>query len=275
MQYIIYAMNITKNLSKNLSEKTRTVSDGPSVSLVTKGRKVIIDGPRAVVVAAGNMVYMPAGTHYLDPDESFEDITIRFSPGQAAHMLKMLSEHFGMIIDTHEPCPECRDNKYVTYPVWSTIRALFTSYAAQARNNKSNSTIEQLKKMEFLAMLASNPKCCIQRCILNDSDPHTENFEAIIRENIFRQLSLTDLAHLTNRSPTSFKVEFRRRFHEPPHNYITRQRLAHARTLLISTTLPIADIGVECTFSNASHFIKLFGKEYGMTPAAYRKKYSN
>lgn len=33
---------------------------------------------------------------------------------------------------------------------------------------------------------------------------------------------------------------------------------------------PIAEIGIDCNFPNTSHFIKLFKKEYGMTPAAYR-----
>jgi AraC-like DNA-binding protein len=245
-------------------------SDGPSISLVTKGRKVIIDGRGETLASTGNLLYMPAGTHYLAP-EPFEEIVINFAPGESARLFSLLSEHFGVTVDEHQPCPECRDKKYVSYPAWPEARKLFAHLAIAI----DNPAIEQLQKMELLAMLAANPKCCIQRCLLNDSDPHTENFESIIRDNIFRPLTLTELAKMTNRSTTAFKTEFRRRYHEPPHTYITRQRLAHARMLLISTSRPIAEIGAECTFANPSHFIKLFGKEYGMTPATYRKKYSS
>jgi AraC-like DNA-binding protein len=261
-------MSIVKNISKRVSDKRKIISEGPSISLITKGEKVIVDGVRTVAVPAGQLLYMPAGTHYFG-DEPFEETSITFSPGESQRLLAILSEVFGMPVDEHEPCPECLENKYIAYPAWREVKKLFTSLPTPAHN----STIEQLKKMELLALLAANPKCCIQRCLLNDSDPHTENFEHIIRDNIFRPLSLVELARLTNRSVTSFKSEFRRRYHESPHIYITRQRLAHARMLLISTSRPIADIGAECTFANPSHFIKLFGKEYGITPANYRKKY--
>lgn len=46
-----------------------------------------------------------------------------------------------------------------------------------------------------------------------------------------------------------------------------------ARLLLISTSKSISEIGVECTFPNTSHFIKLFKKEYGSTPAIYRMRH--
>lgn len=71
-------------------------------------------------------------------------------------------------------------------------------------------------------------------------------------------------------SLTSFKKEFRKHFYEPPHKWLIRQRLMHSRLLLISTSRSIAEIGIDCNFPNTSHFIKLFKKEYGMTPAAYR-----
>ena len=58
-----------------------------------------------------------------------------------------------------------------------------------------------------------------------------------------------------------------------PEQRIIRQRLMHSRLLLISTSKSISEIGNECTFPNTSHFIKLFKKEYQMTPATYRHKH--
>lgn len=51
---------------------------------------------------------------------------------------------------------------------------------------------------------------------------------------------------------------------------------AHAlASALISTSKSISEIGNECTFPNTSHFIKLFKKEYQMTPATYRHRHQN
>ena len=55
--------------------------------------------------------------------------------------------------------------------------------------------------------------------------------------------------------------------------WLIRQRLIHARLLLISTDKAIAEIGTACAFPNTSHFIKLFRKQYGMTPATYRNRH--
>ncbi|MDE5962981.1 MAG: helix-turn-helix transcriptional regulator, partial [Alistipes sp.] len=72
---------------------------------------------------------------------------------------------------------------------------------------------------------------------------------------------------------TSFKKEFQRHFQMPPHRWYIRQRLMHSRLLLISTSKSISEIGNECTFPNTSHFIKLFKKEFHMTPASYRNSH--
>ena len=45
------------------------------------------------------------------------------------------------------------------------------------------------------------------------------------------------------------------------------------RFVLISTDKAIAEIGTACAFPNTSHFIKLFRKQYGMTPATYRARH--
>ena len=61
----------------------------------------------------------------------------------------------------------------------------------------------------------------------------------------------------------------------PPHRWFIKQRLIQSRLLLISTSKSISEIGIECTFPNTSHFIKLFKKQYGTTPAIYRNTHCN
>ena len=47
-------------------------------------------------------------------------------------------------------------------------------------------------------------------------------------------------------------------------------RINHAKKLLQSTDLSVEEIGSRCGFCNASHFVKLFHNNEGMTPLQYR-----
>ena len=125
----------------------------------------------------------------------------------------------------------------------------------------------------MIYLIASHEDCCIKSKLLSNVDAAKENFEQIVYDHIFKDISIEELSKLTNRSLTSFKKEFRRHFQMPPHKWYIRQRLMHSRLLLISTSKSISEIGNECTFPNTSHFIKLFKKEYQMTPATYRHKH--
>ena len=136
-----------------------------------------------------------------------------------------------------------------------------------------DSTAEMLKTTELIYLILSQDDCCLKSKVLSNMDLMKENFEQTIQNYIFSDISVDELASKCNRSLTSFKKEFRKHFYEPPHKWFIRQRLMHSRLLLISTNKSISEIGNECTFPNTSHFIKLFKKEYGMTPSHYRHRH--
>lgn len=104
-------------------------------------------------------------------------------------------------------------------------------------------------------------------------DAARDNLQQTVYASIFSDISVEEIAKRCNRSLTSFKKEFFRIYGTSPHQWLIRQRLIHARLLLISTDKAIAEIGTACAFPNTSHFIKLFRKQYGMTPATYRNRH--
>lgn len=126
---------------------------------------------------------------------------------------------------------------------------------------------------ELIYSIISMSECCLRSKILSNADAAYGNFEQIIYRNVFSDISIERLAAQTNRSLTSFKKEFKRHFNIPPHRWFIHQRLMQSRLLLISTLKSISEIGVECTFPNTSHFIKLFKKQFKVTPAVYRARY--
>lgn len=57
--------------------------------------------------------------------------------------------------------------------------------------------------------------------------------------------------------------------------YITKEKIDYAATLLLNTTHSINDIMLQLNFSSPAHFIKLFKRYYGVSPSNYRRHFSS
>ncbi|MCL6415529.1 AraC family transcriptional regulator [Aestuariirhabdus sp. Z084] len=97
--------------------------------------------------------------------------------------------------------------------------------------------------------------------------------EEYMRDQLHRALSLEELAGIAQLSPFHFNRMFRISMACTPHQYLTRLRIEHARERL-SGAESIAEIALDCGFSNQSHFGRVFRQLVGVTPARYRKAVS-
>ena len=55
--------------------------------------------------------------------------------------------------------------------------------------------------------------------------------------------------------------------------YLTNIRMEQARKLLLSTSLPIAEVSEQCGYSDYRVFTKAFKKAEGVTPSQYRRDF--
>lgn len=276
--YINIDMKIIKNTREEPSGLIQQNSEHHAVSFIAKGEKTVYDTESTVTAHAGDLLYTPAGRNCVDirPDKSnqFEEISVHIAPGDLSRYMKILCADLNLQIRTHYACKQCKDGKYIVCKAGREMRAFFASLGSFFHSNADVSpAMESLKIMEMLALLAQNPISCIQHRLFSDGDAQTESFESIVRANIFTGVTINQLAEKTNRSITAFKNEFMRLFHEPPHQWILRQRLAYARTLIVTTDRQINDIAVECAMCNASHFVRVFREAFDMPPAEYRKRH--
>jgi len=92
-----------------------------------------------------------------------------------------------------------------------------------------------------------------------------------IESHLDQPLTLAELAIFANLSEYHFARMFKRSFGVPPHQYVMERRLNRANLLLRSSTLPLAEISMQCGFSSQSHFSNRFRSFYKITPAAFRK----
>ncbi|WP_319541114.1 AraC family transcriptional regulator [uncultured Pseudodesulfovibrio sp.] len=96
----------------------------------------------------------------------------------------------------------------------------------------------------------------------------------IIEDRFAEDISLTELARLAGLSPYHLTRVFEKRLGISPHTYLTQTRIKRARERL-SGTDRIADIALDCGFSDQSHLTRLFKKQTGITPGKYRNILQN
>lgn len=250
-----------------------------AIGYVLRGTMYVYDGDKRQALDRGEVFYMGIGRHYVEyvPDggQPFEQILFYYTPADLQRILLHLNITYGLSISNEHLCERCNGHSHVAMPGWSSLRSFFVNTNNYLRDEefRHDETAENIKMTELIYLLVSHEDCCLKSKVLNNADAAKENFEQIVYDHIFRDVAIETLARRSNRSLTSFKKEFYRHFHMPPHRWFIRQRLMHSRLLLISTSKSISEIGNECTFPNTSHFIKLFKKEFRMTPAAYRNSH--
>jgi AraC family transcriptional regulator len=84
-------------------------------------------------------------------------------------------------------------------------------------------------------------------------------------------LSLQVLANESGYSRVHFVRMFRAATGYSPHNYLLSLKLERARELLKKPSMSLIDIALDCGFASHSHMSRIFHKNVGVTPSAYRR----
>lgn len=92
-----------------------------------------------------------------------------------------------------------------------------------------------------------------------------------MRENLKSGVSLEQLADAALLSPYHFHRLFKSVYELTPLQYFTRLRMKEVCKLLTKTNKPISLVGPTCGFEDQSSFIRLFKKEFKVSPRTYRK----
>lgn len=87
------------------------------------------------------------------------------------------------------------------------------------------------------------------------------------------KISLDDLAEQFFISKFHLSREFKKLTGTTIGNYLTAQRVSHAKKQLRFTRLSLDAIAGECGLSDTSYFVKVFKNAEGMTPGEYRSRW--
>ncbi len=250
------------------------------IGYVVSGCKHIYSGDMCHRVDPGDLFFLNKGTHYIEdvPDgrKSFEQVMFFYTSEQLGRIIAGLSVDYGTETVVRHICDDCKAKEFVIERGWDAVKHLLTPVRQHLKDGyfTANHTAEMLSLTMLIYYIISHTEGCLRTRVLGSSDPEKELMERQLHDYVFSNISLVEFAQNNNRGLSSFKKKFKEYFNEPPHRWVMRQRLMHARLLVISTDKSSSQIGIECCMPNTSHFIKLFRNEFGMTPVEYRRKHS-
>jgi len=98
-----------------------------------------------------------------------------------------------------------------------------------------------------------------------------QNITDYIEENIYSNISISELAEICRLSETRFKTKFKNQFGMPPHEYILRKKIGTAKILLSTTDMTITDVAFTLSFSSSQYFATVFKRFTCMSPKDYKK----
>lgn len=97
----------------------------------------------------------------------------------------------------------------------------------------------------------------------------------LLESSSHKQLAIEDMARLVNLSPGRLAHLFKSEMELTIQQYLTRLRLAKAKSQLESSFLSIKEIAASAGFSSVTRFVVCFKNVVGATPAHYRKHFLN
>jgi AraC-like DNA-binding protein len=93
---------------------------------------------------------------------------------------------------------------------------------------------------------------------------------AYIDRHLGDALTVSELARHARLSPYHFIRAFRAATGRTPHQYVRERRIDRAKTLLVTTPLPVTEVCDRVGFQSLGSFSSLFRRVTGETPVAYR-----
>ena len=103
------------------------------------------------------------------------------------------------------------------------------------------------------------------------ANDHIGKAAAFMEREFRRDLPLSEIAGAAGLSEQHFCRVFRKVTGMTPIEFLTRKRIAEAKTLLSDTDMPVAAVGKAVGFSDRSYFTSVFRKYEGFSPTEYKK----
>jgi AraC family transcriptional regulator len=97
----------------------------------------------------------------------------------------------------------------------------------------------------------------------------------LMSTDLGREISLAFVARECKLSVSHFARSFKQCTGKPPHRWLLENRVEKAKELMLDAQLPLAEIALECGFSDQSHFTRVFSRTVGTSPGSWQRLRKN
>jgi YesN/AraC family two-component response regulator len=147
-------------------------------------------------------------------------------------------------------------------------------------------TLEDIERLERHARATFQSKdvlseeettAALHRLLFNADTlpPHTsalvKRAVAYFQQNYHRHLSREEIARAIGVSKNYLSHIFRQELGLSPWDYLNRYRIKQAKDLLSHTSDSVTEVALQVGFNNPAYFSRMFHKQIGLSPSAYRE----
>ena len=250
------------------------------VNIVLKGESEHRIGKRTLTVRAGDTFIIPPNVkHGYAGGEGFDVYHILIS----TNYLEKHSADLGLIpafSSLFRIDPVMREKTSARLYFSLTEEELFSLMPALDSLDKhshgesaENAVIASAEALIVIARLcAIYEKKDISIVSADSEDEAFLSSVAYVYENFDSAVTVSELSHRARMSRTAYITKFKRVTGLPPAALQRQYRISVAKQLLSETELSQTEIAARVGFYDASHFVRAFRAEMGMSPLEYRKK---
>lgn len=214
---------------------------------ILNGRGEVYSPTEKVVIQQKDSVLMKCGSYigcFLDasPTNMHESVGFHFHPEVVQRLVKAGRLKF----------PESSSEEPVSAVKLAANRQLenYVSglmYYLEHPEEASESFLEiKLEELFTILLTSGNTLPFLTNVISRLYLKQEVEFNKVIEANVFNNLSIPELAILTNRSESTFKRDFKKYYGQSPAKYLREQRLERAAELLRMSQSQISEVAWEC-----------------------------
>lgn len=252
--------------------------------LCSGSARFVVDG-REYVVRQGDVFYVPQGSHlYCSALEEVVFISVRFIGSIQLQNEDMLKRLWNIQTIYHFP-PEDEigqlfENLYhsaisrTTYKRLETRGYLNLICATLARQSSQREEPEETVQAERALMESMDDMKYIRRRALasqNKTDPRIQALVDYITLHPEENLSREQMCAMCDVSESTLRRLFKSYMGKSIYEFTKDTKILYASHLLMTTNVPISQIGYQVGYESPSYFTKTFREVFGISPQEYRK----
>lgn len=211
-----------------------------------------------------------SGTSSVNKNQKYKIINIFISQSVLSELLSGMENTERLLSSIMQPESDYFMN---IKPVTKTIEALINDVENSLNSEKLNKMLLVAKVYELITASCSHfsaGSAAGEKSVLQPEDIKGIVYVGeMLLSCLSSPPSIKELSRMAGVNDYKLKSGFKEVYGTTVYNYIRRNRMEQARKMLESGSKSVSEIAWDLGYTNVSHFISLFRKQYGVYPGKY------